>query len=79
MTRRPAVFLFLVALSLSSLASAATESERLHRLFDVAWEAKLRETPEFATYIGFPGYNDRWSDFSPAGIEHRHALLREQL
>jgi len=71
----------LVSLSLSLLAPPAPpgESERLHRLFDSAWEAKLRETPEFATYIGFPGYNDRWSDFSPAGIEHRHALLREQL
>ncbi|HEX4963377.1 MAG TPA: DUF885 domain-containing protein [Thermoanaerobaculia bacterium] len=60
-------------------AAQASESERLHRLFDSAWESKLRETPEFATYIGFPGHNDRWSDFSPAGIEHRHALLREQL
>jgi uncharacterized protein (DUF885 family) len=57
----------------------ASESERLHRFLDLAWESKLRETPEFATYIGFPGHNDRWSDFSPAGIEHRHALLREQL
>ncbi|HEY2294054.1 MAG TPA: DUF885 domain-containing protein [Thermoanaerobaculia bacterium] len=57
----------------------AGESERLHRLFDRAWEDKLRLTPEFATYIGFPGHNDRWSDFSPAGIERRHALAREQL
>jgi uncharacterized protein (DUF885 family) len=60
-------------------AAPAGESERLHRLFDLAWEFKLRETPEFATYIGFPGHNDRWSDDSPAGIEHRHTLLREQL
>jgi uncharacterized protein (DUF885 family) len=60
-------------------APQVSESERLHRFLDLAWESKLRETPEFATYIGFPGHNDRWSDFSPAGIEHRHALLREQL
>ncbi len=60
-------------------AAPASESERLQRLFDRAWEDKLRQTPEFATYIGFPGYNDRWSDFSPAGIERRHALTREQL
>src|SRR4051795_1393725 len=60
-------------------AAPVSESERLRRLFDLAWEDKLRQTPEFATYIGFPGHNDRWSDFSPAGIEHRHALLREQL
>jgi uncharacterized protein (DUF885 family) len=86
MTRRAVL---LVSLSLCLLppavrsaglpAAPAGESEKLRRLFDRAWETKLSETPEFATYIGFPGYNDRWSDFSPAGIEHRHALLREQL
>ena len=60
-------------------AAPAGESERLHRLFDTYWESKLRETPEFATYIGFPGHNDRWSDFSPAGIERRRTLAREHL
>jgi len=60
-------------------AAPASESERLHRFFERAWEDKLRLTPEFATYIGFPGHNDRWSDFSPAGIERRHAAAREQL
>src|SRR3954470_15684200 len=60
-------------------AAPASESERLHRLFDRAWEEKLSLTPEFATYIGFPGHNDRWSDYSPAGIERRHAAAREQL
>jgi uncharacterized protein (DUF885 family) len=60
-------------------ALPVTESERLRRLFDLAWESKLRQTPEFATYIGFPGHNDRWSDFSPAGLERRHVLPREQL
>src|SRR4051812_8349226 len=59
--------------------SQASESERLYRFLDLAWDSRLSETPEFATYIGFPGHNDRWSDFSPAGIERRHALLREQL
>ncbi len=60
-------------------ASQPSESERLYRFLDLAWDSRLSETPEFATYIGFPGHNDRWSDFSPAGIEHRHGLLREQL
>src|SRR5919199_1454903 len=60
-------------------APPAGESEKLRHLLDVAWEEKLRQNPEFATYIGFPGHNDRWSDFSPAGIERRHAVAREQL
>src|SRR3954452_8754458 len=61
------------------VAAAANESETLRRLFDRAWEDKLNQNPEFATYIGFPGHNDRWSDYSEAGIERRHALAREQL
>jgi uncharacterized protein (DUF885 family) len=89
--RRPASppAVLLVALSLFILlpearaaeppAAPAGESERLHRLFDVSWESRLREVPEFATYIGFPGHNDRWSDDSPAGIERRHDIAREQL
>jgi uncharacterized protein (DUF885 family) len=60
-------------------AAPAGESERFHRLLDLAWEEKLRQTPEFATYTGIPGHNDRWSDDSPAGIESRHARTREQL
>ena len=60
-------------------AAVASESEKLHRLFERAWEDKLSQAPEFATYIGFPGHNDRWSDYSEAGIERRHALAREQL
>jgi uncharacterized protein (DUF885 family) len=67
------------ARSAEPVAAAPAESERLHRLFELSWESRLREVPEFATYIGFPGHNDRWSDFSPAGIERRHALAREQL
>jgi uncharacterized protein (DUF885 family) len=89
--RRPsrlrAVLLVSWSLLLSPLAARAaeppappaSESERLRRLLDDAWEEKLRQHPEFATYIGFPGRNDRWSDFSPAGIERLHATTREQL
>jgi uncharacterized protein (DUF885 family) len=68
-----------VARAAEAPAAAASESENLHRLFERAWEDKLNQTPEFATYIGFPGHNDRWSDSSEAGIERRHALAREQL
>src|SRR5262249_38739952 len=89
MRRRPSLLpALLVSMSLLPLlpaaqaaepAAPASESERLHRLFDRAWEDKLSLTPEFATYIGFPGHNDRWSDYSPAGIERRHTVVREQL
>jgi uncharacterized protein (DUF885 family) len=60
-------------------ATASAESERLHRLLDLAWEDKLRQNPEFATYIGFPGENDRWPDRSAAGLEAKRARTRAQL
>jgi uncharacterized protein (DUF885 family) len=75
--------LLLVVPALPTPAPAATpaaaESERLHRLLDLAWEDKLRQNPEFATYIGFPGENDRWPDSSAAGLEAKRARTRAQL
>jgi len=59
--------------------ASARESKKLHRLLDQAWDAKLRDRPEFATYIGFPGHNHLWTDLSAAGIERRQASTREQL
>ncbi len=47
------------------------ERERLHQLFDTAWEYSMIESPESATYVGFPGQNDRWMDISVPAIERR--------
>jgi uncharacterized protein (DUF885 family) len=47
------------------------EPERLHRLFDFSWEFTMKEYPEFATSIGYPGQNDRWTDISLAEIARR--------
>ena len=56
-----------------------TDAERLHKLFDVTWEYRMTEFPESATYNGYPGQNDRWTDFSLAAIERRKAERREPL
>src|SRR6478672_3825056 len=71
----------LVSLPTAAAAAAAStpESDRLHRLLDLAWDDKVRQRPEFATYIGFPGENDRWSDNSAAGLEAKRARTRAQL
>jgi len=50
-----------------------TESDRLHRLFDFSWEYTMRDAPEFATQVGYPGQNDRWTDVSFAAIARRDA------
>lgn len=48
-----------------------SDADRLHRLFDFSWEYTMKESPEFATSVGYPGQNDRWSDISFAAIGRR--------
>jgi len=52
-----------------------SDGERLRTLYDVVWRDTLREAPEIATESGTPGYDDRWSDLSPAAIARRRALV----
>ncbi|MGI8619686.1 MAG: DUF885 domain-containing protein [Gemmatimonadaceae bacterium] len=47
------------------------DSVRLRELFDVNWRYTITEFPEFATYAGYPGQNDRWTDLSPAAVDRR--------
>ncbi len=49
----------------------AADSVRLHQLFDLCWKQNMEENPEWATYIGYPGLNDKWGDRSFAAIERR--------
>ena len=60
-------------------AAGGTPAERLHRLFDLAWRARLEDAPEHATFFGVPGYGDRWSDLSPAAVADRRARAGDPL
>jgi uncharacterized protein (DUF885 family) len=55
-----------------------SESERLKKLFDLSWELQMHASPEYATFLGYPGLNDRWSDLSPESIEFGRRLNRLQ-
>jgi hypothetical protein len=55
------------------------DAERLHRLFALRWRQQLRDAPEFATYVGARGHDDRWSDLSLEAIARRKRELREPL
>src|SRR6059036_1499945 len=55
------------------------DSTRLHELFKVNWEYQMTEFPEFATYVGYPGQNARWTDNSLQAIERRKRELEEPL
>ncbi|HKP94044.1 MAG TPA: DUF885 domain-containing protein [Chthoniobacterales bacterium] len=47
------------------------QTRRLHELFDFSWEFTMKEYPEFATAVGYPGQNDRWTDISLDAIARR--------
>ena len=52
-----------------------TDAERLHELFKVKWDYDMENFPEFATYVGRPGHDDRWTDNSLEAIARRNDEL----
>jgi len=56
-----------------------SDSARLGEEFRVNWEYLMTEYPEYATYVGYPGQNARWTDNSLQAIERRKRELEEPL
>jgi uncharacterized protein (DUF885 family) len=52
--------------------AAVSDTERLHRLFDLYWAQVMKDEPAWATLRGYPGQNDRWADYSPEAIALRN-------
>jgi uncharacterized protein (DUF885 family) len=58
--------------SLAALSrSKAPAEQRLHAIFDLAWQHENEEFPERATFRGVPGHGDRWTDLSADAIARR--------
>jgi uncharacterized protein (DUF885 family) len=55
------------------------DKARLHRLLATYWRGTMVEFPEFATYVGYPGQNHRWTDQSPEAIARRLRELKRPL
>ena len=55
------------------------DSVRLHQLFAQQWDYTMREYPEFATSVGYPGQNARWTDYSLEAIARRKRDLNDPL
>jgi uncharacterized protein (DUF885 family) len=55
------------------------DSARLAALFDLDWEYTNVESPETATFVGYPGQDERWSDNSPSAIARRRRELADRL
>jgi len=62
--------------SLVRAAGQDDESARLHKFLDTHWAYLMQESPESATYTGFKGFNDQWSDLSPEAIARRKEELK---
>ena len=56
-----------------------SDSARLHQLFDLDWEYTNVTYPENATYVGYRGQNDRWTDLSVPAIRKRRADYASEL
>jgi uncharacterized protein (DUF885 family) len=56
-----------------------SESQRLQKLFDLSWDYVMHSSPEFATQVGYPGLNDRWSDSSFEAIDFARATSHKIL
>lgn len=52
-------------------ANRTSEHDRLWKLFDLDWRYLMTEYPEWATGVGYPGQNGRWTDSSLEAIARR--------
>lgn len=65
----------------AALATPAnlSDSARFHQLLDLDWEYANVTFPEYATYTGYPGQNDRWTDLSVPAIRAQRAMVGTEL
>lgn len=65
--------LFSLILGMAHADTAAPDLEArrtaLNSLLKEQWEYTMRNSPEWASLLGDKRYNDKWSDFSQAGID----------
>ena len=59
--------------------SRDADSLRLRRLIALHWDYTMRQYPEFATAVGYPGQNARWTDNSADALARRKRELNEPL
>ena len=52
-------------------AAHLNDSERLQKLFQIDWDRAVRESPEWATDLGYPGLDDQWTDMSAEAVAQR--------
>ncbi len=66
-------------INLKDAPGELSADERLQKAIDLNYEYNLLISPEFATFLGDPRYQDRWSDNSLAWEEHQNTILISNL
>src|SRR5437867_2402202 len=81
MCARP--FIAVVAAAVLATACAGRpprrEGDMLHAQLNEDWRYWMTQYPEIATSFGYPGQEDRWTDYSQSAIDRRAAFLRQSL
>ncbi len=70
--------LFALAVLLTAPAFAG-EAQKLHALFDRAWEARLKDDPLFASLVGRHEYGDRLASITPQALEREYGRTQATL
>jgi uncharacterized protein (DUF885 family) len=74
-----ALLTLLPVVGLAQQSAAGTDSARLHELFAQDWAYTMREHPEYATAVGYPGQNARWTDESAEALARRKRHVTDVL
>jgi hypothetical protein len=61
------------------MPAQAKARQEFHNYLDADWKRWMELYPEFATSVGYPGQNRRWTDDSPRGIATRKGQLDESI
>ena len=70
----------LLAFCFLGVAEAGPDADQnLRDILDAEWRYQMVEYPEWATWVGFPGQNGRWTDNSLGGIASRKAHVKDFL
>ncbi|MFP5378248.1 MAG: DUF885 domain-containing protein [Vicinamibacteria bacterium] len=79
-TSLPLIILALAMLPACTQVSApAPVADTLRAQYAEDWAYWLSQYPETATALGYPGHDDRWTDYSPGAIDARAQYLRDSL
>jgi uncharacterized protein (DUF885 family) len=72
------ILLLLICVPLQLYAANAEEQE-LVALFDEIWDFEMTSDPVTATYIGYPGQNTNWPDYSLKTVEKQQLRWKKLL